>query len=126
MTLTTLNFLSDLPIYKTEQPYELYGFPEQTSELQTNCRFDNVKDVVIHDVRDRMDEFTLDGAGFTFIRHTSQCELKAEHFETAPEGNDVVTAYLEETMNLVKGYLGADHIVCFDWRVCEHEDENAS
>ena len=115
--LTTLNFLSALPVYANEQPYELYGFPETTSELQTNCIFDTVENVVVHDARDRMKEFTLDGTGFTWLKHTSQCPLKAEYFETAPAGNDVVTSYLLETMDVVKRYLGANHAVCFDWRV---------
>lgn len=35
-----LQFLCDLPLYDTDQPYELYGFPEQQSDTRTNCRFE--------------------------------------------------------------------------------------
>jgi hypothetical protein len=111
-----IGFLVDLPLYEEEQPYELYGFPTKSSEVQSNCVLED-KTVSAEDVRGQEWNFTLEGAGFKVINHVSNCELIAEHFEKAPEGNSVVDRYLEETLELVKREFKATRAICFDWRV---------
>lgn len=79
-----------------------------------------VNNIDIQDVRTTSEVLSLDTAGFKFIRHKSNCPLTAEHFERAGSsvnGQPVVLAYLEETLDLVKNELGADKVLCCDWRV---------
>jgi len=114
--LATVGFLADLPLYHEEQPYELYGFPTKSSEVRTNCVLED-KTVSVEDVRGKEQSFTLQGCGFKFIKHTSRCDLKADHFEIAPESNSVVDCYLNETLDLVKKEFKTDRVICFDWRV---------
>lgn len=110
-----LQFLQDLPIYKHEQPYDLYGYPEQQSETQTNCEFEN-KAVTVIDAREGIPP-TIETHGFMYFQHQSSCELDAKHFETVGGENKVVVEYLAETIDLVQRMLNAVDVICFDWRV---------
>ncbi|KAL6828082.1 hypothetical protein V8C40DRAFT_274522 [Trichoderma camerunense] len=117
--MTPLSFVKPLDIYKSEVPYELFGFPDSTSSRITNCQYMTVNNIDIQDVRTTSEVLSLDTAGFKFIRHKSNCPLTAEHFERAGSsvnGQPVVLAYLEETLDLVKNELGADKVLCCDWR----------
>ncbi|KUJ16721.1 uncharacterized protein LY89DRAFT_645599 [Mollisia scopiformis] len=117
--LTKLRFLEDSPRFETEIPYELYGHPKFDSGRITNCTYTEVDNILIEDVRQNPKNFTLENAGFTYITHESICSLASEHFETAGsnlEKSPIVTAYLEETMSLVKEQTSADRVICFDWR----------
>lgn len=115
-----LSFVKPLDIFKSEVPYELFGFPDSTSPRITNCQYMTVDSINIQDIRTTSEILSLDTTGFKFIRHKSSCSLTAEHFERAGSsitGQPVVHAYLEETLNLIKNELGADKVLCFDWRV---------
>jgi hypothetical protein len=114
--LASVEFLADLPLYEEEQPYEIHGFPDKGAAMQTNCVME-AKTVQVEDARSRESDFTLDGCGFTFFRHTSQCNLEAKYFEYASEGNSVVDSYLAETMEMVKEKFAASKAILFDWRV---------
>ncbi|KAF2181560.1 hypothetical protein K469DRAFT_692027 [Zopfia rhizophila CBS 207.26] len=111
--LDNLQYLCDLPVYKSEQPYELYGFPEKQSTTHTNCEFES-KPVSVTDVRNV--STALETHGFMYLRHVSECELDAKHFETVGGDQSVVESYLCETIELVRGVFEAVDVVCFDWR----------
>jgi len=113
----TLKFLKDLPLYKEEQPYELYGFPESTSSRITNCEFEELSDIDIEDVRGREGDFTIENCGFQFFNAPSSIPLIPENFETPGAHEDVIIAYLKETMGIVEKKLGSPRTICFDWRV---------
>jgi hypothetical protein len=102
-------------LYQEEQPYEIHGFPDKGSAMQTNCVMEE-KTVQVEDARSRESEFTLGGCGFTFFRYASRCDLDAKYFEAALEGNSVVDSYLAETMKMVKEKFAASKVILFDWR----------
>ncbi|KAK4176445.1 hydroxylase/desaturase CTB9 [Triangularia setosa] len=117
--LTSLRFLIDLELFKKEVPFEIFGYPYPTSERITNCEYEIINEIEIQDVRVSPAECSLDTTGFTYIHHKSACELRKEHFEkvgSSLEDNPTVVAYLNESMRLVKDRLGAEKVICFDWR----------
>lgn len=118
--ITALRYLKEDPIFEKEVPYELFGHPNQPSERITNCHYVLRKGVVVHDVRDSNEAFTLESTGFKYVKHQTKHPLKAEYFEKVGntyKSDDVVTAYLEESIAVLKEQLGIDKVICFDWRV---------
>ncbi|KAF9769846.1 hypothetical protein IL306_012659 [Fusarium sp. DS 682] len=109
-----LQFLCNLPIYKHEQPFELYGFPEQQCDVRTNCKFES-KDVNVTDAR-LVRDLDITSYGFTFLKHKSACPLESKHFETVGGETTVLKQYLEETIELVKDMFTPLDVICFDWR----------
>jgi hypothetical protein len=114
---TTVKFLRELPKYEVEQPYELYGYPMRESEKITNCEFEYVRDLKVENARPSMKTFKLRDSGFEFVHHQTKIAFTAENFESAGNQSQIVNAYLEETMAMVKKKVGASDVVCFDWRV---------
>jgi hypothetical protein len=115
-----MRFAKNLEIFKTETPYELFGYPDGTSNRITNCEYVTVNDIKVRDVRTTPRDYGLDTTGFKYIRHRSACDLKSEDFEAAGstlDNNPAVLTYLDETISLVKQELGCDNVICFDWRV---------
>ena len=111
-----LQFLCDLPIYKDEQPYELYGFPEKESDKQTNCNMET-RTVTVLNVRDMAEALDIEEHGFKFIQHASNCDLEPTHFEVVGGDQRELMAYLDESIELVRSELHATKVICFDWRV---------
>ncbi|KAI0182242.1 hypothetical protein EV127DRAFT_493346 [Xylaria flabelliformis] len=109
-----LQYLCDLPIYREEQPYELYGFPEIQSKTRTNCDFET-KEVTVTDCRDAKG-ITLQGHGFMFLKHESAFSLEAKYLETVDDDTTILMGYLEETTQLVRKLLKPADVICFDWR----------
>lgn len=110
-----LRFLCDLPEYSIEQPFDLYGYPEQSSETQTNCKFED-KPVNVYDIRNNF-EPSIESHGFMRYKHQSRCDLDPKHWETVAASSDVVTEYLNETVDLVRTLFQPVDVICFDWRV---------
>jgi hypothetical protein len=114
-----LRFALDLPVFKKEVPFELFGYPTPTSDRITNVEFTTIDEIKINDVRDLQPEPTIDTMGFQYIKHQSRCPLEPKYFERAGteiEGNPVVLDYLDETIGVVKSQFQADKVICFDWR----------
>ncbi|KAK0726507.1 hypothetical protein B0T21DRAFT_413836 [Apiosordaria backusii] len=112
----TLRFLADLPVYDEEQPYTLYGFPEDVGP-KTNCVYEDVPGIEINDLRhsSTTEQFLLPACGFQLHRQPSASRLRADMFEdfrNRPE----VGAYLEETTHLAMQALNAPRALCIDWR----------
>jgi len=117
--ITALRYLKEDPIFEKDVPYELFGHPNQPSERITNCHYVLREGVVVHDVRDSNEAFTLESTGFKYVKHQTKHPLKAEYFEKVGntyKSDDVVTAYLEESIAVLKEQLGIDKVICFDWR----------
>lgn len=112
----TLKYLADLPLYRVEKPYSLYGFPEDVTP-KSNCEFEIRSDITVQNARGREKDFTLEGCGFEFHTTPSKCRLTAKVFENQSERN-TVWQYLNETIDHVRSQLKADKVLCFDWRVC--------
>lgn len=120
--LTKLKYLSYDPLFEEEQPYELYGYSKDPTIKPgkiTNCKFYVQDNVTVEDVRGTEKDFSLENAGFTFIKHQSRCTLTAEHFEAGGKNpdDDVVSSYLQETISLLEDRFHASKVICFDWRV---------
>jgi hypothetical protein len=116
--LFTMKFLKEIPLYKDVQPYKLHGFSEVSEEQQTNCVFEEIKDVVAEDLRDSGKKCSLEAEGFEFMKAPISCSLSAEVFERdGLDTNNIVRDYIQETMDLVKERLRAHIVVTIDWRV---------
>ena len=115
--LTDLVFLSDLPLYAYEKPYLLLGFPDIPEDERTNFQFTTQKQIYVENVRGREQDFSVLAHGFTFLKHTSNCFLRSDHFERATKNENVVSAYLEECVALLKNQIKGSEVVCIDWRV---------
>ncbi|KAF2810716.1 uncharacterized protein BDZ99DRAFT_462061 [Mytilinidion resinicola] len=109
-----LKFLCKLPLYESVQPYDLYGYPEQQAETQSNCQFE-AKPVSTRDIRE-LGNTTIETHGFTYFHHESKCDLNSKHFEEVKADKTVVQEYLYETIDMVRKKLDAVDVICFDWR----------
>ena len=114
---TVLTFLKDLPRYDDEKPFRFVGFPNLPTEWQSNCEYVEQKGIRILDVRGHEDTFHLDEYGFAFRQHQSVCDLRIEMFHARNRDLSNLTAYLEESIALMRAELGEQRVVCFDWRV---------
>ena len=113
----SLRFLKDQSLYESIQPYKLHGFPEVEATSQTNCIYEDVHDIYIEDIRESLDDFRIDRAGFEFIKQPSNYDLKAEYFEVAGQGEKIIVSYVKETMGLVRRHMKAKRVIAIDWRV---------
>ena len=116
---TKLRFLSDLPLYDAEQPYEMFCHPTPSSAKVTNCEFTVKDDVCVADVRTSTQDFSLDTVGFQFVKHVSGQLLDPQLFGSVrrPSEQIAVNAYLAEAIRLVETETSAVKVICFDWRV---------
>jgi hypothetical protein len=112
----TLTYLSDLPLYKCQKVYEIWASEAPSEIPKTNSEFTDHENVEIFDVRTNSVITGLDTTGFVFLNHLSSALPTASDMlatETAP----AVSAYLEEVIQLVRDFVSADNVICFDWRV---------
>lgn len=110
-----LKYISDLPLYKQEKPYTLYGLPDDIVP-HSNCHFEIRDDVRVSSARGRETDFSLENCGFEFHTAPSKCRLTANVFENYSE-REAVSQYLQETIEFAKLHLQATKVLCFDWRV---------
>jgi hypothetical protein len=115
--LTSLTFLADLPIYDTEKPYQIKGFPDIDEAVRTNVVRLKHDGIDIANARDLPCEMTFEECGFRWLHHASKFAVKSSDFEAKSDDNPYVLGYLQETMDLVRTELGAKSVLCFDWRV---------
>lgn len=112
----SLEFLSELPQFKMEKPYEIFMQQIPAGLPKTNCEYSKHSNIQIRDVRATGKTFTLDDFGFTFLPATGHPAPTTKEFESE-DSKDVVLHYLEETISFVARHVKADRILCFDWRV---------
>jgi hypothetical protein len=104
---TALEFLADLPIYKTEQPFQVIpspDWPEIDPASLSNIQLYEGP-VTIRDLRDQNDQFTLDSAGFEFIRN----EPTTLDFSST----EALESYNRETEDFLTMHFGAVFVRCF-------------
>jgi hypothetical protein len=107
-----LAFLSKLPLYSHQKPYIVIPAKrdaEEKSDEETpldNLDFSQVP-VLIRDMRSR-DKSELSENGFQKFDH---------HFDAFTLDEASVLAYREETEQVLKEVLGADAVLCYDFRV---------
>lgn len=105
-----LHYLSNDSLYKTQKPLQIVpGFLDK--EQRSNVRLSPGPDEVIHDIRGRESEFSLDRNGFAYVRHPSA--FSAWHSQ-----QEIGEKYLEEVEALLRRSVeGVDEVVFFDARV---------
>lgn len=102
---TTLNYYTPTGPTADEAPYQ-YVYEPPTGKPKDNIGREP-HPVVVHDVRGRESEFTLDNAGFQFVKHTSQ----EKAFDDEEHIKEV---YYKEVEELLKREVGAKRVLIFD------------
>ena len=98
---TTLNYYKPLD----DQPPHTYAYPVE-GQPQTNIGGEP-HPAVVHDVRGREAEFSLDVHGFQFVRHVSaETEFVDEQ--------RIKEVYYKEAEELLKRVTGAKRVLIFD------------
>ena len=112
-----LNHLSDLPMYETEQPYELVLPNLPPHVKQTNLQLTS-HEVTLQDIRKQEAEFGLETTGFLAIQHVSNCLPSFDELDKGDAAAFTVAGpYLEETRSLVKEKMQAEKVVVTNWIV---------
>jgi hypothetical protein len=105
----SMQYLADLDVYKREKPYRLSQLPGQESLEVSNLEYSIQEDITIYDVRGHGKEFSLSTTSFQFEHSPSQVVMD--------KSEEADTAYIRETIELVKRLLNPERIVCYDIRV---------
>jgi len=116
-----LKFLSPLPLYKTEKPFQIFTNipPEALDQRTTNLVFEDHA-VQITDIRSLPEkvlkrDFTLDQKGFVYEKHKTK--MKKENFD---DQDMIERVYLPEVEDLIRKELEGREVgkvFIFDWRV---------
>jgi hypothetical protein len=114
--LISLEFLSSLPLFETEKPYEVFMHEIPNGLPKTNCEYTKHDDILVNDVRSIEKAFTLEECGFCFLLADRFPAPTTEDFESN-SGTDVVLRYLRDTVSFVLEHVHAERALCFDWRV---------
>ena len=105
---TTLEFLIDLLVYKTEKPYMIQPSVDDKFDPK-NPKLRNIewelRPVTLYDIRGK-DDYSLSTSGFTVIRHVSKHLSFANIYEKDESR--------QETAGNLRALLGADHVNCYD------------
>ena len=112
----TLEFLADIPLWKEERPYQIF-FKTDGAVSDSNCHFETHSGVHIEDVKALTWKPTLETDGFELVTTHYQKNLSIPNFEDPSKMQSVVIPYLQLTRSFLKSRLGAEDVICFDWRV---------
>ncbi|PCH36585.1 hypothetical protein WOLCODRAFT_157290 [Wolfiporia cocos MD-104 SS10] len=99
---TTMNYYAPIG---NEAPYQ-YALEAPKGVLSANIGTDP-RSIVVHDARGREEKFSLDRAGFQFVKHVSQ----EKGFDTEAR---IKTVYYEEVEELINNVTGAKRVYIFD------------
>lgn len=113
-----VDYLQRLPLYQREKPFQLFV---PICEIDPDARSTNLafekKTQTFVDIRERVDDFSLDSNGFQV--QTSPSKLDPQSFG---DRRLIEDNYLPEIEKLLNG-LGSniDRVFIFDWRVPKHQ-----
>ncbi|KAF2791294.1 hypothetical protein K505DRAFT_249299 [Melanomma pulvis-pyrius CBS 109.77] len=113
-TTNFFQYLAWQDIYIRERPYQvLLNVPDRAREKRRhNLVFHDGPEEIVHDVRDRASDFTLDNNGFTYIKQRSSLSIKDF------DNREMITkTFLQEVEQVLKANLsGVDQVYIYDWR----------
>ncbi|RWA10866.1 hypothetical protein EKO27_g4236 [Xylaria grammica] len=112
MVAATLNFISDLDLYKAEKPYflNIVGHETLPTVIQTNLQYTPHDSIKIDDLREHgLEAFSMSRNGFQILKYQARSLLDHTHMD--------IDAYCEEIIKLLGTELGAIHTICYDYRV---------
>lgn len=109
---TDIEYLQNLPRYKTEKPYYLLKSPDPNfdpdAQRLDNLEYETHSNILIQDMRDSPHDFTMEKNGFEVVSHQST----TLSFQSA----DDVKAHKAETEDLLRKQLGAVYVRCYELR----------
>ncbi|KAJ5729082.1 uncharacterized protein N7483_003590 [Penicillium malachiteum] len=113
--ITSIDYLADLELYKTEKPYAVVVSPENHDEsIETNnLVFESREGLTITDIRGHENDISLETSGFTVTPNKSQL--------SNVESWDEIRAYQKETEQFLKDWFQADSVFCFDLKLRKNE-----
>jgi hypothetical protein len=114
--VASFQFLSELPLYETEKPYELFMYTIPEGLPKSNCEYTQHDCIAVNDARGIEDDIRLQDCGFCFLRADHVPVPTMDCFESGTQVE--ISQYLNDTVSLLQQHLSADRILCFDWRVC--------
>lgn len=113
---STLDFIADNPIYKTERPYILTP-PGGALGDNSDPRYKTVQlvdvPVTLHDIRGKEDSYILDKAGFEIVPNVTRTDLRSRIHDL-----EVRDEYARETEQFLRQELNAEHVHCYNVKAC--------
>lgn len=110
----SLSYLSNLPKYDVEKPYELWLDEVPAQIPWTNCMFKDESEIEFNDARAQDVQLDYDSFGFKYLSHPLTPRLKSWQFW---EDRSSRFEYLRDCIDLVRKEFRADKVICYDWRV---------
>lgn len=118
-TLTTnTEHLADLELYKTQKPYFIFWSPEDVGPRPiptTNMELETHEGTIIHDVRGREADFSIERHSFEIHAHQSDVSLPLDSELS-------VNNYRHETEELHKQRFDAEFVYCFETRIRKNDE----
>lgn len=111
--VATIRYAKPLPLFKEEKPFIILSnlTAGENDPRRTNVEFEDGEEQVIHDIRGREAEFSLDAHGFQVAHHTTG----VRRWNSA---RDIEEQYFREVEDLLRREMaGITEIHIFDWRV---------
>jgi len=114
--MTTLEFLKDLELYRSEKPYfclmPATDATEADNEQIDNLEFECHDDIRIDDMRPFVETFKLDENGFEAVHHVSRfVDIRSDNGLTSTMA---LAEYQLETEDMLTGRLEAAFVKCYD------------
>ena len=105
-----MEFVQDLPIYATEQPYEVVGtLPAEQECMRSNVKFE-IHEVPILDLRQNLSTVSFDTHGFEIVK-----EPGLSGFNLADD--EQMKDYLLGIVELLKTRFDAEEVVVYNYNV---------
>lgn len=115
-----IDFLAKKPLYDVEKPFLVLLPPDvdiDPSIPRQNLEYEShVVDVV--NVRGK-DDYKIDECAFQYVRHSTSVQTLFGLRDIGGRGPTIpeVNVYKKETEDMLKSFLSAEHVVCYDFRV---------
>lgn len=111
-----LQYLADDPLYDHVKPLQVTpNYADK--ERRTNVKLEEGPVETLHDVRDRIEDFTLDGNGFQYVHAPTQ-------FTEWTSQPKIGQLYLKELQDLLQREVdGCDEVLFYDARIRQAGDE---
>ncbi|KAL2064601.1 hypothetical protein VTL71DRAFT_3738 [Oculimacula yallundae] len=114
--ITTLEYLQDLELYRSEKPYFCLMPATNNEEIHNeqldNLQFESHPNVEIEDLRTIEGHFTLRDCGFEVVPHTSQIlDLESDNGLNSTMS---LAEYQLETEDFLTAHLAASFVKCYD------------
>ncbi|KAK1753163.1 methyltransferase CmcJ [Echria macrotheca] len=111
--IATIRYAKPLPLFKKEKPFTILSNLNagENDPRRTNVELEDGEEQVIHDIRGREAEFSLDTHGFQVAHHTTS----VRKWNSA---RDIEEQYFGEVADLLRREMSSiTEIHIFDWRL---------